>query len=59
MARLQSKLTEYSEFRRLFDGITDTLRDMNALTPGEHAATGYEQLLNQLRERLARAGTPG
>lgn len=59
LARLQSKLTEYSEFRRLFDGITDTLRDMNALTPGEHAATGYEQLLNQLRERLARAGTPG
>ncbi|MFO1329136.1 MAG: COR domain-containing protein [Rubrivivax sp.] len=52
LARLQSKLTEYTEFRRLFDSVADTLRDMNALTPGEHADTGFEQLLSQLRARL-------
>lgn len=52
LARLQAKLTEYTEFRRLFDDVSHTLRDMNALTPEEHAATGYAELLAAVRRQL-------
>ncbi len=52
LARLQAKLTDYTEYRRLFDDLSDTLRDMNALTPEEHAATGYAELLAGVRRQL-------
>jgi hypothetical protein len=32
VTKLQEDLNLYAEIRRLFDRITDTLRDMNALT---------------------------
>ncbi len=52
LARLQAKLTDYTEFRRLFDDVSDTLRDMNALTPAEHSATGFAALRDQVSRRL-------
>lgn len=52
LKKLQAKLTEYTEYRRLFDDVSDTLRDMNALTPDEHAATGYAELLAAVRRQL-------
>ena len=55
LARLQAKLTEYSEFRRLFDDLSDTLRDMNALSPEEHAESGYAALLAAVRAQLGLA----
>ena len=33
LASLQAELTTYAEIRRLLDGITGTMKDMNALTP--------------------------
>ena len=54
LKKLQAKLTEYTEYRRLFDDVSDTLRDMNALTPEEHAATGYAELLAAVRRQLGR-----
>ncbi len=53
LANLQGTLTLYAEIRRQFDGIADTLRDMNALTPTQHAGTGFEELLHRLRSRLS------
>ena len=55
LARLQAKLTEYSEFRRLFDDLSDTLRDMHALSPEEHAESGYAALLAAVRAQLGLA----
>jgi Leucine-rich repeat (LRR) protein len=52
LTKLQEDLNVYAEIRRLFDGIADTLRDMNALTPGQHEGTGFEALIQRLRAQL-------
>lgn len=52
---VQAKLNDFTEYRRLFDDVSDTLRDMNALTPEEHAATGYAELLAAVRRQLGLA----
>jgi GTPase SAR1 family protein len=52
LARLQAKLTDYSEFRRLFDTLTDDVRDMNALTPQEHLASGFAALRQAVLRQL-------
>lgn len=54
LPKLQEKLTEMAEIRRLFDGLADTLGDMNALTPAMHEGSGFEDLLTRLREQLER-----
>jgi hypothetical protein len=52
LTKLQADLNVYAEIRRLFDGIADTLRDMNALSPSQHEDTGFEELIRRVRETL-------
>jgi hypothetical protein len=40
------------EIRRLFDGISDTLRDMNALTPEQHQGNGFDELIDRILVQL-------
>lgn len=42
----------YAEIRRQFDGIADTLRDMNALTAEDHQSSGFDELIRKVRVRL-------
>lgn len=49
---LQDDLNLYSEIRRLFDGIAETLRDMNALSPDEHQDAGFDQLIERIRSQV-------
>ncbi|HKR13915.1 MAG TPA: COR domain-containing protein [Pyrinomonadaceae bacterium] len=42
----------YSEIRRLFDGITGSLRDMNALTPDQHEGSNFDELIRRIRAQL-------
>jgi internalin A len=53
LTKLHDDLDLYSEIRRLFDGIADTLRDMNALTPDEHEGSGFEAMIGRIRAQLA------
>jgi len=53
LTKLQEDLNVYSEIRRLFDGIADTLRDMNALTPDQHEGSGFGELIRRIRARLS------
>jgi hypothetical protein len=53
LTRLQEDLNVYAEIRRLFDGIADTLRDMNALTPDQHEGSGFEEVIRRIRVQLS------
>ena len=52
LTKLHQDLNLYSEIRRLFDGIADTLRDMNALTPEQHDASGFDELIGRMRAQI-------
>ena len=52
LTKLHEDLDLYSEIRRLFDGIADTLRDMNALTPDQHEGSGFDELIGRIRAQL-------
>ena len=52
LTKLQEDLNIYAEIRRLFDGIADTLRDMNALTLDQHEGSGFEDLIRRIRAQL-------
>ena len=52
LTKVRETLDLYSEIRRLFDGITDTLRDMNALTPDQHEGSNFEELIRRIRAQL-------
>lgn len=52
LTKLQEDLNVYAEIRQLFDGIADTLRDMNALTPDQHEGSGFEELIRRIRAQL-------
>jgi internalin A len=52
LTKLQEDLNIYAEIRQLFDGITDTLRDMNALTPDQHEGSGFDELIRRIRAQL-------
>jgi internalin A len=52
LGNLQAALTLFAEIRRQFDGIADTLRDMNALTHTQHADTEFKELIRRIRGRL-------
>jgi internalin A len=52
LTKLHQDLNLYSEIRRLFDGIADTLRDMNALTPEQHDASGFDELIGRIRAQI-------
>ncbi len=49
---LHDDLDLYSEIRRLFDRIADTLRDMNALTPDQHEGSNFDELIRRIRAQL-------
>lgn len=49
LIKLQEDFNIYAEIRRLFDGIADTLRDMNALTPDQHEGSGFDAMIVRLR----------
>lgn len=53
LTKTQQTLNQYADFRRLFDTIADTLRDMNALTPERHEASGFDELIRRVREQLS------
>ncbi|HYC92001.1 MAG TPA: COR domain-containing protein [Thermoanaerobaculia bacterium] len=53
LTKLQEDLNVYAEIRRLFDGIADTLRDMNALTPDQHEGSGFDELIRRIRVQLS------
>jgi hypothetical protein len=53
LIKLQEDLNIYSEIRRLFDGIANTLRDMNALTPDQHEKSDFEELIPRIRSQLS------
>jgi len=53
LIKLQEDLNIYSEIRKQFDGISDTLRDMNALTPDQHEGSGFEELIRRIRSQLS------
>jgi hypothetical protein len=52
LTKLQDDLNIYAEIRRLFDGIADTLRDMNALTPDQHENSDFVDLVRRIRAQL-------
>jgi len=52
LTKLHEDLDLYSEIRRLFDRITDTLRDLNALTPDQHEGSGFDELIQRIRAQL-------
>lgn len=52
LTNLHDDLDTYSEIRRLFDGIADTLRDMNVLTPDQHEGSGFDELISRIRAQL-------
>ena len=52
LTKLQEDLNVYAEIRRLFDGIADTMRDMNALTPDQHEGSGFDELIRRIRAQL-------
>ena len=54
LTKLQEDLNLYAEIRRLFDRITDTLRDMNALTADLHEASGFEELTRRILAQVGR-----
>ena len=54
VTKLQEDLNVYAEIRRLFDRITDTLRDMNALTADLHEASGFEELIRRILAQVGR-----
>jgi internalin A len=48
LVKLQEDLNLYAEIRRLFDDISGTLRDMNALTASEHEQSGFEEIIRRI-----------
>jgi Leucine-rich repeat (LRR) protein len=52
LRNLQEDLNLYDDIRRLVDGITGTLRDMNALTSDQHAGSGFDELVRRIRAQL-------
>jgi len=52
LTNLQQDLNLYADIRRMFDNIAGTLRDMNALTPGQHEGSGFAELIGRIRAQV-------
>jgi Leucine-rich repeat (LRR) protein len=52
LVNLQEDLNIYAEIRQLFDSITNSLRDMNALSPDQHEGSGFDELIRRIRAQL-------
>lgn len=53
LLKIQEDRNLYSEIRRLFDRIAHTLRDMNALTPENHEASNFQELIDRVLAQVA------
>ena len=49
LTALQGDLNLYAEIRRVFDGIADMLRDMNALSPEAHRQSDFAEVVKRIR----------
>ncbi|MEQ9357169.1 COR domain-containing protein [Coleofasciculus chthonoplastes] len=49
---LRSSIDEYTEIRATIDGLTDTLQNMNTLTPDIHSESGFNDLINAIQQQL-------
>ncbi len=56
---LQETLNLYAEVRDLFDTLSDTLADMNAMSPAALAGDGFKPLIEALLERLETSSSTG
>jgi hypothetical protein len=52
LTELHADLTLYAEIGRLFDNIAGTLRDMNALSPDQHEAAHYDEIIRRIRAQI-------
>ncbi len=50
---LHKDIDLYTKIRHTIDGLTDTLRDMNALTAEMHRETEFAELIEAVVEKLA------
>jgi hypothetical protein len=50
---ISEELNLYEKTRNTIDGLLDILGNMNALTPEQHKAGGFDELLRALQNRLA------
>ena len=50
---LRKDIDLYTRIRGTIDGLTDLLRDMNALTPEMHRDTGFKELIAAVEAKLA------
>jgi hypothetical protein len=51
LSGLRSDIDNYSEFRKIIDGIMTTLKEMNNLTPEIHRNERFKQLINSIKEQ--------
>ena len=51
---IREDLDLYAEIRGMLDSITDTLRDMNALTVEEHLSSNFDELIREIEEQLSK-----
>ncbi|MEQ9368576.1 MAG: COR domain-containing protein [Coleofasciculus chthonoplastes F3-SA18-01] len=49
---LRSSIDEYTEIRATIDGLTDTLQNMNTLTPDIHSESGFNILINAIQQQI-------
>lgn len=57
MTGITTDLDKYASIRASFNHLTDPLRDMNALTPEIHAASGFSTLINAVKSEMAKNKT--
>lgn len=49
---LQRSINEYTEIRATIDGLTDTLQNMNTLTPDIHSESDFNVLINAIQQQV-------
>jgi len=49
---LRSAIDEYTEIRATIDGLTDTLQNMNTLTPDIHSESEFNHLISAIQQQL-------
>ncbi len=50
--RVYEKMNQYADINRIIDEITDTLRNMNTLTPEMHKDANFEQLIKAIHAKM-------
>ncbi len=52
LTRISADLDKYADIRDSFDHLSDLLKDMNALTPQIHAASGFSTLISAIEKAM-------